>query len=62
MSFLRNLVSDLVEKRLWPVALLVSLLLIHSVPMKALALLAVSALSAWMIWNEWHSGHMGRGG
>lgn len=55
---MREIIARGVPRFLWPVALLVSLLLIHSVAMKGLALLAVSALSVWMIWNEWHSGHI----
>jgi hypothetical protein len=55
---MRDIIARAVPRFLWPVALLASLFLIHSVPMKALALLAVSAFSAWMIWNEWHSGHI----
>lgn len=55
---MREIIARAVPRFIWPVALLASLFFIHSVPMKALALLSVSVFSAWMIWNEWHSGHI----
>jgi O-antigen/teichoic acid export membrane protein len=55
---MREVIGRAVPRLLWPVALLASLFFVHSVPMKAIALLAVSALSGWMIWTEWNAGHI----